>query len=196
MCGPSPQTRSLRSPADLMPAHRELEACSPLKHRTRGLSQGKSTGSLTALTRPTNAPSPRQLRLVIRSGAERPAPNCGRNDLCVEQWQPLKLPAEYLERRQSEPLIEQRRIDAPEVDRPRKVAVPQVSERGCFADEAGLHARAGEENGARGTVVGAERSILCGPAAELAEGHHNDTISQLDRGQVVEKCTDRPGEVA
>ena len=45
-------------------------------------------------------------------------------------------------------------------------------------------------------MVGAERPIFFGPAAEFTERHHDDAIRQLDRAQVVEERTDRAGKLA
>ena len=58
---------------------------------------------------------------------------------------------------------------------------------GRLADESGLDARAGKEDRAGRAVVGAQRAVLFGPAAELAEGHQQHAIGQLRGGQVVEK---------
>jgi hypothetical protein len=84
-----------------------------------------------------------------------------------------------------EPAAEERRIDVEEVDRPFQVAAFEVAERGRRAEEAGVHPGTGEEDGAGRAVIGAERPVLSGPAAELAEGHQDDPVGQPRGGQVV-----------
>ena len=92
--------------------------------------------------------------------------------------------------------FEQRRIDAPEVDRPLEVAILQVAEQRRFADKTGLHARPGEEDRTGRAVVGAKRPILIGSAAELAKGHDDDPVGQFRCAQVVEERTDSAGKLA
>ena len=99
-------------------------------------------------------------------------------------------------RRQSQPPVEQRGVDAAEVDRPFQVAVDQLAEPGRFADQAGLGLRAGEEDRPRRPVIRAERSVLGGAPAELAEGQEQHAIGQPGGGQVVQEGADGPREVA
>jgi hypothetical protein len=61
---------------------------------------------------------------------------CYPKPLCAghEYWQSRKLPSEDLKSGEIEPLVEQRRLDAPEIDRPLEVAVLQIAEQRRFAD--------------------------------------------------------------
>src|ERR1700733_2624244 len=114
-------------------------------------------------TRPTSVNTPSARRAAGSLPGSIITLPCG---LHLEHWQRVKLPAEDLERGEIEPLVEQRRIDAPEIDRPLEVAVLQIAEQRRFADKTGLYARPGEEDRTGRAVIGAERPVLIGPAAE------------------------------
>ena len=97
-------------------------------------------------------------------------------------------------RRHSQPPVEQRGVDAAEVDRPFQVAIDQLAEPGRFADQAGLGLRAGEEDRPRRPVIRAKRSVLGGAPAEFAEGQEQHAIGQLGGGQVVQEGADGPAK--
>ena len=91
-----------------------------------------------------------------------------------------------------EPLLEQPRVDAPEVRCRLEVAV--LVERVQARELADLRpggVRPDQEAAAGGAVVGPERRVLLDPAAELAEGQQDDPVGLPGGGQVVVERRDR-----
>src|SRR5262245_47463952 len=88
----------------------------------------------------------------------------------AEQGNSLEGAGEGELRGQTEPVLQDRCIDLPEVEVDAQVAVPgvEVEQVRRGADESSLDRRSGKENGPRGAVIGARRAVLFHRPAKLA----------------------------
>src|SRR5207244_3353113 len=90
----------------------------------------------------------------------------------MKQRQRLGRPARGWRARETQPVLQHARVDPPEINGRLEIAVLQVEQLGCFADEPGLYAGAGQEDRLGGAVVGSLRAVLSHPPPELAEAQH------------------------
>src|SRR5262245_8629310 len=65
-----------------------------------------------------------------------------------------------------------------------------------LADQTALDIASGKENGASGTVVGAEGIVFFDAAAEFTEGEDNHAVVELGGLEVVQKGFERAAELA
>ena len=86
-----------------------------------------------------------------------------------------------------QPLVEQGRVDAAEVDGVDRVAVLEAGQVGVRAVQAGLDGLAQEEDRGRGAVVGPAAAVLAQPPAELREDQHQHPLGFARILQVVEE---------
>src|SRR5262245_41672672 len=100
----------------------------------------------------------------------------------------------------AEPLVEQRGVDAAEVDRVPEIAAVEVVELRVVADRPARDRRPGDEHARRGTMIGPAAAVLFHPPSELGEGHQYDpliVLGFLELGeQLADGLTELPQEVA
>ncbi len=109
------------------------------------------------------------------------------------QW--LKLSAESRCGWHGEPVLKNRRVDAPKVDARFQVAPVEIEQARCCAHEPAAHVLARKEYGAGGTVIRAGRAVLGDPAPELAKAHHQHAVRQARRFQFVLEALERIREL-
>ncbi len=115
--------------------------------------------------------------------------------LAIKQRQGVERPAKRLLRSQAQPALQDGGIDAAEVHRDLEVVIDQIGEARVDPEQPRPDMGAGQEDRAGRPVVGPLRSVLRNSPAELAEGQHQDSVSQPRRGQVVEERPERRREL-
>ena len=90
-----------------------------------------------------------------------------------------------------QPAVEDRGVDAPEVDRMTRIAVVQVSKIGIGPVQAGLHGTAQQKDRRCGAMVCAGAAVFIQPAAELGEDQDQHAIGFTRFLQVVKKGSER-----
>src|SRR5438046_1490262 len=92
------------------------------------------------------------------------------SSLLREQFHVVELAVQHAAAVAAEPLVEERGVDAAEIEVELEVAVVEVAEARVVADRAGFHRGAGDEQTRGCPVVGTLAAVLLHAAAELGEG--------------------------